>query len=219
MEDIFNRKQLIMNPLKTKLSAIREQCRQRLMSLHLKFLQLIYGKRSVPLSYWLTFQSVAKLIFRSPDPLFPGYKSLQSRGASLQVQELRQLLWNDVLGLWAIDRTTVELLWRRIQCDRPKVVIECGAGASSLILAKYAALSCSAPMESCVVFSLEQDMHIKQTIEGRLAESGLSEHVKILYAPISEEGKYQLDTDRLWELLGTKRADWLFIDGPAGPGR
>ena len=60
-------------------------------------------------------------------------------------------------------------------------------------------------------------MHIKQAIEGRLAESGLSEHVKILYAPISEEGKYQLDTDRLWELLGTKRADWLFIDGPAGP--
>ena len=104
------------------------------MSLHLQFLQFIYAKRPVPLSYWLIFRSVARLIFRSPDPLFPPCESLQSTGASLQVQELQQLLWNDVLGLWAIDKTTVELLWRRIQRDRPKVVIECGAGASSLIL-------------------------------------------------------------------------------------
>jgi len=67
------------------------------------------------------------------------------------------------------------------------------------------------------VFSLEQDMQIKEAIEGRLTEAGLSEHVRILHTPLSAQGTYQLDIGKLWGLLGSKRADWLLIDGPFGP--
>ena len=200
-----------------KVRSIRERCRHRLMILHLQLLRVVYGQRPVPLSYWLAIRSVVRGFFRSPDPLFPPYASLQSTGAALRLPELQQLLWNDMLGTWTIDRTTIELFWGKLQRDRPAVVIECGAGASSLILAKYAARFCSGPRGSWSVLSLEQDPQVKQTIERRLAQHGLSEHVKILHTPISESGRYQLNPEELWEQLGTSKADWLLIDGPAGP--
>ena len=207
-----------MKTLNPNLGSIAEWLRRKLMVLHLQLLQSVYRERPIPLGYWLILRSVVRPVFRFPDPLFPpSYKSLRSTRASLQVLELQQLLWNDLLGLWTLDGTTIGFLWKKIQQDRPKLVIECGAGVSTLILGKYAALCWPEFTDSSIVFSLEQDFQLKQVIESRLAEYGVSDRVQILHTPISEQGKYELDTNKLWEQLGSKKVDWLLIDGPSGP--
>jgi hypothetical protein len=121
------------------------------------------------------------------------------------------------LGTWALDNGTIELLWKKIQWDRPKTVIECGVGVSTLILARYATSCYSKSTNSYGIFSLEQDAQIKQEVERRLAKHGLGDSVRIIHSPISEQGRYELDANKLSEQLGSNKADWLLIDGPAGP--
>jgi hypothetical protein len=132
-----------MRFLSLNLDSILEKSRQKLVTSHLQLLQLIYGKHPIPLWYWLIFKPIMSAVFSFPNPLFPSDEYLQSMGSSLQVRELRRLLWNDVLGDWALDRVTIELLWGLVQLINPKVIIECGAGVSSLVVAKYASLSSS----------------------------------------------------------------------------
>jgi hypothetical protein len=45
----------------------------------------------------------------------------------------------------------------------------------------------------------------------------LAAHVKILHAPLSEEGVYLISEQELAEALNGTLVDWIFIDGPAGP--
>ena len=58
---------------------------------------------------------------------------------------------------------------------------------------------------------------MKKAIESRLLQHGLKDCVRVIHAPISEQGKYELDAKKLSEQLGPDKADWLLIDGPSGP--
>lgn len=194
-----------------------ERSRRRLIVSHLRLLQSVCGEYPIPVRYWLTLRSVARSIYRSTDTLLPPFDFLRSPGTSLQIEELRRMLRNDVLGTWALDRTTIELLWKRMQHEQPKIIIECGAGISTLMMAKCASLYYSELRDSFVIFSLEQDNEVKCTIEAKLKELGLSDQVQIFHTPISKQGKYELDTEKLLDHLGSEKADWLLIDGPAGP--
>jgi hypothetical protein len=196
---------------------ILERGRGKLTSLHLRILRSLQSERSIPLGYWLKFGSIVKMVFRCPDALLPLYGSLKSTGESLKVPELRQLLRNDILGLWALDGTTINFLWKRLQHDRPKIILECGAGVSSLILAKYAASYGSGRSDAPTIFSLEQDLQIKKAVESRLEEYGLGGYVQIVFAPISASASYEVDAEEFSKQLGSRKADWLLIDGPAGP--
>ena len=206
-----------MKFLDARLGSAFKRSRSSLQVLHLRLLQSSYGEHAIPFGYWLIVRSLIKLISQSPDPLSPPYGLLQSRGKSLQVPELQELLWKDELGTWALDNGTIELLWKKIQWDRPKTVIECGVGVSTLILARYATSCYSKSTNSYGIFSLEQDAQIKQEVERRLAKHGLGDSVRIIHSPISEQGRYELDANKLSEQLGSNKADWLLIDGPAGP--
>lgn len=192
----------------------RERFRRRVIGWHLRALQFLY-KRPVPLNYWLFFRSALQVIAHSPNPLFPAADFFGSIGPSLPVQELNELLRNETLGGWALDGDTISFLWEGIQQDRPKVVMECGAGVSTLVLAKSLAHHGFGSTNS--VFSIEQDVQVKEMIESRLESGGLKNHVEILYAPVSEQGRYRLDAKMLREYLGSEKVDWLIIDGPAGP--
>jgi hypothetical protein len=207
----------IGRPFNQIFGADLEHLRYKLTLLHLRALQSLHREHPIPLGYWLKFGAIVKTIFRSRDALLPLYGSLQSTGESLQVPELRQLLRNDILGLWSLDGTTINFLWKKLQHDRPKVILECGAGVSSLILAKYAASHGSGRSDAPTIFSLEQDMQIKKAIESRLAECGLGGHVQILHVPLSESASYEIDANELLKQLGSRKVDWLLIDGPAGP--
>src|SRR4029077_8567107 len=179
--------------------SIRERSRRRVLVWHLRALQFLYKKRPVPLSYWLSFRSAVQEISHSPNPLSPAADFFMSTGASLPVHELKELLRNELLGRWALDGDTINFLWEGIQQDRPKVVMECGAGGSTLVLAKSLAHHGFGSTNSVSLFSIDQDVQVKETTERRLESCGLKNHVEILYAPISEQGSYQLDAKMLRE--------------------
>lgn len=197
--------------------SIRELIREKLISFHLRFLNTGYKRRPVPLLYWLSFHSLMKIIFPSSDPIFPPHTLSQSNGADLKIPQLRHFIKNELLGTWALDVNTITFLWEALLTDRPEVIIECGAGISSLVLANYAKFYCPPSKGFPLVFSLEQDMQIKKAVEKRLDELSLDEYIKILYTPITKQGKYKLYAQVLWKELGSRKADLLLIDGPAGP--
>jgi hypothetical protein len=173
-------------------------------------------KRPVPLSYWLALRIAVKTIFHSPDPLSVPYDVLENTGASLKSPELQRLLRNDVLGTWALDVPTIDFLWERMKQDTPKIIIECGAGISTLVLASYAT-TYGVGFGDPLVVSLEQSSQVKQETESRLVRDGLSNHVRILHAPVSGQGRYEIETDQLALQLREEKVDWLLIDGPSGP--
>jgi hypothetical protein len=112
-----------MRFLSLNVDSILEKSRRKLVTSHLQLLQLIYGKYAIPLWYWLIFKPIMSTVFSFPNPLFPSDEYLQSMGSSLQVRELRRLLWNDVLGEWALDGTIIELLWEMMQLTSPRLLL------------------------------------------------------------------------------------------------
>lgn len=156
-------------------------------------------------------------LFDSANAIFPPYSQLESLGGSLEILPLSHLLREDILGTWALEMDTIHFIWRDLMVHRPNVIIECGAGVSSLILGTYAKISRPTSTEPPLVYTLEQDIDIKRLIEKRLLENSLERQVEIFYAPTTDEGKYILDMGAFREKLGDKKADWILIDGPAGP--
>ena len=188
---------------------------RKIINTHLQALRFLHGKRPLSLDYWFLYRSLIQKLFRSPDPLFSNHS--QTTGAFLPVQELVDLLFNDVLGGWALDGETISFLWRMLQRERPKVIIECGAGVSTLIFAKSLAMNRFASTDFTSVVSLEQNLGVKKAVERRLERCGLQQGVTVFHSPVSNEGDYQFEPNELREHLGLEKVDWLVIDGPAGP--
>lgn len=199
------------------LRALGKRLHRTLIISHLRLLKFAQVRRPVPLSYWLVLRIAVKTIFRSPDPLSIPYDVLQDTGASLKSSELQRLLWNDELGTWALDVPTIDFLWERMERDTPRIIIECGAGISSLVLARYATNYASRSRSHPLIVSLEQSAQVKQETASRLARDGLSKHIRILHAPLSDQGRYEVETDQLALELKEEKVDWLLIDGPSGP--
>ena len=188
---------------------------RKIIGYHLKALRFLYGRRPVSLDYWFLYRSLVQKVFRSPDPLFSNHS--QSTGASLPIEELADLLHDDVLGGWALDGETISFLWTMMQRERPKVIIECGAGVSTLVFAKSLGTNGLGSTDFTSVVSLEQNLGVKKALERRLERCGLQQGVTVLHSPVSKEGEYQLEPNELREHLGSEKVDWVVIDGPAGP--
>ena len=104
-----------------------------LINCHLRALGLFYKERPVPLKYWQFFHWPVAILSGCSDPLFPNEDRLRSSGTSLSIQPLKELLRHDILGEWSLDADTITFLWQAIREDRPKIIIECGAGLSTLL--------------------------------------------------------------------------------------
>jgi len=203
---------------------VLEQLGERVASTHLGLARNLHGQAPIALGYWVRLGSLAGAIFGKQDPLSPPLSSLRTSGRSLAIPDLQQLLWDDVLGEWSLDAATISLVWRELHRDQPRTILECGSGVSTLCLAKYAQLQSAEMGTPCTVISLEQDEQIKRMVEQRLVESGLDNWAEILYAPIIVEHKhdieiwnYDVDRANLSAKLGARKADWVLVDGPAGP--
>lgn len=185
---------------------------RRLAGLHLQMLHLGARERPLPLRYWLTARRLLRPIVPQNALLPPG-ASVKSTGADLSVPELRSLLHDKELGTWALDRMTIEFLWKRLWQEQPRAIIECGAGTSTMLLAQYAA-SCN---EGCTIFSLEQNSDVKEAVERELAGRGLDGTVRVIHAPVTEQGTPDFPIEQLRQVIPTQVAQWVVIDGPAGP--
>ena len=173
--------------------------------------------RPIPLRDWLGMRRFMRRVTAGPDTLVPPMETFKGSASSLSDPELARLLASDELGTWALDGATIEVLWERLQAERPRTVLEFGAGVSTVILARYAQWRAAQGLQRAVIVSVEQDAKVRDKVEKRLAENEISEGVHVLHAPLSEASRYQIDSNAIRQCLGEYAIDWVLIDGPAGP--
>jgi hypothetical protein len=191
---------------------------RRLIGYHSQALRRLYGKRPLPLAYWLRCRSIIGWFCQSANPLCLAGTPARSISASMPVGDLADFLRDDLITGWTLDGETITFLWNLLQQEQPKVIIECGAGLSTLVFARgFETYGFSSSKPRSLV-SLEQNLWVKRAVETRLQRCGLEQYVNVMHSPISKrKGEYLLDPDRLRARLGSEKADWVVIDGPAGP--
>jgi len=136
----------------------------------------------------------------------------------MPVGDLADFLRDDLITGWTLDGETITFLWNLLQQEQPKVIIECGAGLSTLVFARGFETYGSSSSKPRSLVSLEQNLWVKKAVETRLQRCGLEQYVNVMHSPVSKrKGEYLLDPDRLRARLGSEKADWVVIDGPAGP--
>ena len=190
--------------------------RPKVSWLHLWFLRHVHGEKPIPLWYWAFSRRLAGIFSSEPDLLFPPYEFLRSTGESLKVEELKTLLLNDTLGEWTLDAQTIILVWEILHREKPRLIVECGAGISTLALAQYAATA-SSDGDPCFIVSLEQDSEMAQSIRGRLSKVGLESFVQVVHSPLDANDNYSLHNfEKVLARLPRKYIDFLVIDGPQG---
>jgi hypothetical protein len=180
-------------------------------AVHLRALQALRGQRPVPFAYWSAAHRLARGLLTGEDRLFSEPPPIA--GAVLSDPGLRALLMHDQLGGWSLDPSTIELLWSELHRHRPGVIVECGAGASTLVLGHYLATS---DLAGGVSLSIEQDAAYRQQIEARVAEHRMQRWCHLLHTSLSAHDSYDVDLPAVRSLLGSRPADLLMIDGPSG---
>ena len=190
-----------------KATVTNSKLRTFAIDLHLRLLRLFFKTRPIPLEYWLRWKSILGGSF--VDVLAPG-----TAKAELKTPELRPLISVTQRGGWALDAATLDLVWNRLVQEQPKTVLECGAGTSTVMFAKYASMIGG---ENVRIVALEQDAETKSQVEHQLAQGGGNASIRILHSPLSPRSEYQFDRPEMRHLTQPEGADWIFIDGPAGP--
>jgi predicted O-methyltransferase YrrM len=182
---------------------------------HNKVLRLAWSDDPIRLAYWLRLHSLLAGVVREPHFLTPRVPAVPGR--SLGIAELSDLLRDDLLGTWALDASTLRYLWARVRRERPQLIIECGAGVSTIMFAAVARILEELDGSELRIISIEQNPQVKAELEQRLKRATLDGYVRLIEAPMALDGAYRITPRLLAELLGNDKADWVLIDGPAGP--
>ena len=186
---------------------LKRELHHRALRLHLSVLRRLFKNQPVPLCYWLGLRSIAR--GKSADVLSP-----PKANGVLTTSEIKELATSAQCGGWALDAPTIDFVWSKLLEERPSTIIECGAGTSTMMFAKYANTKRGASIR---VVSLEQSVETKERVERRLSEAGLDESVHIIAAPLSMQAEYQFGKSEMRDITAPVGCDWVFIDGPAGP--
>ena len=191
----------------------RESAAQTLAWWHQVALKALTGQRPVGLRYWLRWRQLLGCMTRQVDVLFPDPRRTRSTGRQLRDPALRDCLGDTELGVWALDADTLNYLGARLRREQPRVILECGCGASTILLSLYAR-GCGTGEVS--IISLEQSSDYLASVRSRLAEAGLDDPVHLLHVPLNAVDQYQLPGEALAGILGKRTLDWIVIDAPSG---
>ena len=109
---------------------------------------------------------------------------------------------------WAASPDLLLTLTSLVRKHKPKLVVELGSGASTIILSRAGAVE---------IVAIEHDLEYLKNTQELLTEHQVS-NVKLIHAPliqkeILEESFMWYDSSKLQDL---KEIDFLFIDGPPG---
>ena len=109
---------------------------------------------------------------------------------------------------WAASPDLLLTLTSLVRKHKPKLVVELGSGASTIILSRAGAVE---------IVAIEHDLEYLKSTQELLTEHQVS-NVKLIHAPliqkeILEESFMWYDSSKLQDL---KEIDFLFIDGPPG---
>lgn len=109
---------------------------------------------------------------------------------------------------WSISADLATKLYRHCETTAPKIILDVGSGASTAVLALYAA------RYGARVVSLEHDRKWHQQTGEVLRRMGLRDHVELVHAPLgTHDGSLWYDA-RLGPFLGDAKIDLVFVDGP-----
>ena len=109
---------------------------------------------------------------------------------------------------WAASPDLLLTLAQLVRTHNPKLVVELGSGASTIILSRAGAVE---------IVAIEHDLEYLKSTQDLLSEHQVN-NVQLIHAPliekeILEETFTWYDTSKLQDL---KEIDFLFIDGPPG---
>lgn len=136
--------------------------------------------------------------------------------AVLDLDRLIPLAVHPALGGWAASPDLLVLLVQTMLADRPRVVLECGSGTSTL----YLALAAKAHGIDCQIVALDHDPAYTAQTRALLHEHGVDDVAEVRHAPLVPSGieghtPLWYDADAL---EGVADVGMLVVDGPPGAG-
>lgn len=186
----------------------------------LALLRLKYGGRPVPLRDLLKVRS--SIILRHAVNPMARYTIRQ--GSALAHPVLRRAFADECLGNATLGVQTINYLEDEIRRLKPGLILECGSGISTVCLARFLAdLSDTGEMPRLI--ALEESPEYWSRTTGLLRAMGLSCQATVIYAPLAAvkiDGEllevYSVGPKALSEVVGSRRASFLLVDGPSGGG-
>lgn len=113
---------------------------------------------------------------------------------------------------WSAEADFLELLADHVLTDKPRFIVECGSGLSSVVLARCCAINGGGR-----VYALENGADYLPNTWQYIVRYGLQPYASLVYAPLVP---YELDGERYpWYALQDLPADsidLLVVDGPPG---
>jgi hypothetical protein len=170
----------------------------------------------VPLSYWIPANSGFNRIFGTRNSLFPE-SGEPTPGNRVPIDDLREILSPYTVGGMRLDSYAIQFLWDSLMRERPSVLMECGSGISTLVLATYAKKSSTEWERPVTVLSADQSREFASETESLLGRHSLDPYARVFQVPLNSRHTYDFGSTALAELLGQSGWDWLLIDGPFGP--
>ncbi|WP_448212545.1 class I SAM-dependent methyltransferase [Colwellia sp. MEBiC06753] len=132
--------------------------------------------------------------------------------AYLELQQLVRLKHRlSPLRGWAASPDFLLEIAESALLNKPKTIVECSSGSSSVILARCCQLNSTGH-----VYSLEHDLEFYEKTKYQIEKHGLTDYCTVLHAPLTPlenfNGQPWYDISRYNDLL--KGIDMLIIDGP-----
>ncbi len=112
--------------------------------------------------------------------------------------------WSD----WAMRPSGLVAVLNTVALRRPRLVVECGSGVSTIFLARL-----FAEIGGGATLAIEHDAGWAAWLRGRLADEGLTAHAEIVHAPLGPPDGW-FDEGRVLDALGGREVDLLLVDGP-----
>ncbi len=148
----------------------------------------------------------------------------ENQQINFDYNQLSQLFREDSFvpfSAWAISPSTILHVLNDISINKRKHIIEFGSGASTFYIAKVIkTLKLKASF-----YSVESDKEWANELESLLKLYGISDFVKVIYAPLSNiANEYKLKEQTTWydlnileeALKDTSQFDLVLVDGPFG---
>jgi predicted O-methyltransferase YrrM len=117
----------------------------------------------------------------------------------------------------SIRPTAMVYILNDIMINGRKVIVECGAGISTIYIA---ALLKQIGEKDRVLYSIDHDGNWLSIIKKQLEEQDLTRYVKQIHAPLvhsdycADASQTWYDPDKIKNVIGTEKIDLLFVDGP-----
>jgi hypothetical protein len=155
------------------------------------------------------------------DAMVPRRKSYRGQASRLRNRGLGELLGDVELGGWTLSAGEIDFLETVLVARKPDLVLEFGSGISTASLA-YLMRELHETDSRVLVVSVDEDERFAAETRHILLELGLSKHAVVVPSPVVEqvvEGRrtrcYELPSEKLEEVVGSRRADFVLVDGPS----